>query len=292
MPTMKNERIPTNDNLQIPVVVSIVFLSILGLAVRPPLLRKVIFATILFLSYFWLWKTQSDNLVKDYSLGLWVATNVFCLNDLVGLCSWDGDVQKAVVRKRKDKKVTGRNGWVEREMKEGVGKKEGEEGKEEIWTQPFIARLQWALELWNAKRGVGWEHEVPGLRNRSNSTSRTRRKTLSGFILAQITELTKCGLLYFIGDVLMQMNPSFLTHGPAFNEQVWWLKPTVLGHVLAARGSINATYVVGSALWVLGRVALSGVNGKGKEDMEDLLDEWPPLFGSFLEVWSVRNVWR
>jgi hypothetical protein len=289
--TIKSERIPTHANLQIPIVVSIVLLSILSLAVQTQLLRKVIFATILFLSYFWLWKTQSDNMVGDYSLGLWVATNVFCLNDFLGLCD---DVQKAVVRKRKRATVTGR----EDNGRQEDGKKEHSEEKEEIWTRPFTERLQWAFELWTAKRGVGWEHEVPGLRAHPTSNSpapslRTRGpKTLLGFILAKIIELAKCGLLYFIGDVLMQMNPSFQTHGPAFTEQVWWLRPTVLGHVLAARGSINGTYVIGSVLWVLGRVVLSGISGKGKEDIGDLLNEWPPLFGSFLDAWSVRNVWR
>ncbi|RXW16096.1 hypothetical protein EST38_g9757 [Candolleomyces aberdarensis] len=198
MPTMKNERIPTNDNLQIPIVVSILVLSILGLAVRPPLLRKVIFATILFLSYFWLWKTQSDNLVKDYSLGLWVATNVFCLNDFVGLCAWDGDVQKAVARKRKSKKVTGRNGRGEHERKEEDGK-EGLEEKEEIWIQPFASRLRWAFELWNAKRGVGWEHEAFLAPNEEKDILNARHKAVRAFINLY-TAFFISATIHYLGD--------------------------------------------------------------------------------------------
>ncbi|KAJ2919970.1 hypothetical protein MD484_g490, partial [Candolleomyces efflorescens] len=289
MPTTKGERVPTNANLQIPIIVFITFLSIVGLAVRPLLLRKLVFTTILLLSYFWLWGTQSDNLVGDYSLGLWVATNVFCLSDFVGLCD---DVQRDVVRKTKKKVTSGQNG-----SRGDYGSlKEEKSEKEEIWTRPLSERLVWAFELWTAKRGVGWEHEVPGLRIQSTSTSPSLRaprpKTLLGFFLTRAIQLAECGLLYFIGDVLMQMNPSFQTHGPAFAEQVWWFRPTVLGHVLAARGGINGTYVVGSVVWVVGRIFLGAIRGKGRNKIEDLADEWPPLFGSFLEAWSVRNVWR
>ncbi|KAF6763391.1 membrane bound O-acyl transferase family-domain-containing protein [Ephemerocybe angulata] len=245
---MAPERTPNNASAQLPAYGAIVLLSILGCAARPSSGRWLYFVPVAGLTLFFLFFTATSDMVNDYSLGSWIASNLFVMADYLVLT----DVQNTLRKKGPQAHPTNL-----------------------ISSAPFSTRLRWAFDLFTSARGVGWQHESTAhiRKQRGGKAVHTRLDA----VVQHLVGLARCLALYVLGDVAMQLNPSFRTDGPPFGAQVWWLRPTVLGHALAARGAIDAVYC--------GAGIVSVVSGLSEPDA------WPPLFGSFVDAWSVQNVW-
>ncbi|KAF5313322.1 hypothetical protein D9611_008498 [Ephemerocybe angulata] len=141
----------------------------------------------------------------------------------------------------------------------------------DITNEPFFTRLKWALSLYTSLRGVSWDHEPTSHLPTPIKTTRTK------FIIRQAFTLIRCYLTFNFGNLLVLLNSSFSENGPPFTAQKWWLRPTVLGQTLQVQGFLDGMYTMCSIIGV-------GLGLSGPTD-------WPPLFGSWMGAWTVRNYW-
>jgi hypothetical protein len=138
---------------------------------------------------------------------------------------------------------------------------------------PLRRRVRWAFDLMTAYRGVGWEHEPTAYLPIPSQPIRS----YSAFFAQQLYNLGELVLCYVICETALQVHPSFAQAGPPFRAEAWWLQPLVLAYGLGSMASMGLFY------WVMGTLAV----GIGQGDP----DEWPPLFGHFSEMYSLRNFW-
>src|SRR5690606_29108516 len=87
-------------------LVLIEVLSLLSLTVRPSRYRWLWFIPIALLSVYVVFFTASEDLVGDYSQGLWVVTNLWIVSDFVLLT----DVQRVLGKVGRKGEMEGRNG--------------------------------------------------------------------------------------------------------------------------------------------------------------------------------------
>ncbi|KAJ3496813.1 hypothetical protein NMY22_g19764 [Coprinellus aureogranulatus] len=240
---MRPPREPRYASAQGPLYAGIIILSILACAARPSPYRWLLFLPICSMTAFYFY-TRSHDLMIDFSNAAFISMNLFMMSDFLLLT----DVQNELRRK-------------------------GERADVHVSQQPFFDRLKWAFDLLTSNRGVGWEHEPSAYLPHWRTTAKTR---LAG-VRQQFLGLAEAGALYVIAEVLFVVNPSFRTDGPPFHSQPWWLWPSVLAHVLAARSGITGVYSIAGIVSI--SLGLSEPN------------RWPPLFGSFLDAYTVQNVW-
>ena len=148
--------------------------------------------------------------------------------------------------------------------------------KTQIWREGLSKRLVWSSKLVYTIRGVGWEHEPVAHIPKAKHVPRTK----FAFLVHHLLIMARCLVTYLVSDTIMQLDPAFLQHGPSFSDpgRPVILRPLALVHGLATMAAMEATYSeVGIASVMLG---LSKP------------DEWPPIFGSLLDAWSVWNFWR
>jgi hypothetical protein len=188
--------------------------------------------------------TYTDNVFMDYTTNLCHATNLFMMSDFLLLT----DVQNELRKKGQVSPISER---------------------------PFWDRFKWSFDLYTSFRGVGWEHEatpyIPWPRTKRLYRSRFH------FILRQLLEICRISGLHMLGDLLMELNPSFHKPYPRFSAQKWWVRPTLLGHAVTVLSSLSTLYCVSSIV-----LATAGLSEPS---------QCPPLFGSFGEAYSVHYLW-
>lgn len=134
-------------------------------------------------------------------------------------------------------------------------------------------KMKWALRLATSMRGIGWDWQVKGVPQHPDGSSGRTSFVIKYLVLAAISWVCKTACLYVIGAATAA---KFHTDSPVARG----LLDVVVGWcgVSWAYQGLNANYRLGAALSV----------GVGMCEPW----EWPPLFGSLREGWSVRLMWR
>ncbi|KAJ7590582.1 membrane bound O-acyl transferase family-domain-containing protein [Mycena floridula] len=143
------------------------------------------------------------------------------------------------------------------------------QGSEPVSQENFWVRLKWAWSLFTSPRGIGWTHEPtavlsprPGRRN---------------FILKQLARVAVLGFIFDLVTWHNQFNPAYFRDGPSLASYGWfWRYESIWGWAAQAYIAIAIQNCFISILSV--------VLGSDPED-------WPWLFGSFLDAWTVRRFW-
>ena len=144
-------------------------------------------------------------------------------------------------------------------------------GQKPLSKMPLKDRLWWTAGLTVNARGIGWTHEpTQYLPPRPSSTPRK-------FILSQLMWMAFYILLLNIVNIIVRTNPCFATGGPSFTTFGWLWRSTVWLFVLLVYGTLSLFYTVFSII----SVAI------GMSEPRD----WPRLFGSPLDGYTVRNCW-
>lgn len=140
--------------------------------------------------------------------------------------------------------------------------------------RPLGQRVLWTLKLFSNPRGIGWAHEPSYLPPRpSPSTPR------STFVISRILLAAGCFSIvsishYFVDTYVAFVTADLLVTGAPFRWRVSAVFNFAIGGICMLSG-LNATIsaaVVGCGFSVPER--------------------WPHLFGSPLQIWSIRRVWR
>ena len=132
-------------------------------------------------------------------------------------------------------------------------------------------RLWWAANITVNPRGIGWTHEpTQHLPPRPSSTPRK-------FILSQLMWMVFYILQFDIASILMRTNPYFATGGPSFTASSWLWRSTVWLFVLLVYSMMSVLCIASSIV----SVAI------GMTEPRD----WPHLFGSPLDSYTVRKCW-
>ncbi|KAJ3503305.1 hypothetical protein NMY22_g18295 [Coprinellus aureogranulatus] len=217
---MSLSRESSNAEYRIPTFSAIVFLSILSCAGYASARTSLLFAPICLSTYFFIFLTQTSDRVMDYSLGLWLATNLFVMSEFLLLS------RTPPMRQRQLQELT------------------------------LAKRWKSGFDLFVAARGPGIDGQ--GSPHQDSHLKPSQKAVTSRFrgVLKQLGTLAQCLAHYTIGDVAMQCNPSFETKGPAFYAQPWWLQPTVLGHTLTSWATINGSYCIAAIISIT--LGLSG----------------------------------
>ena len=144
-------------------------------------------------------------------------------------------------------------------------------GQKPLSKMPLKDRLWWAASLTVNPRGIGWTHEpTQYLPPRPSSTPRK-------FILSQLTWMGVYILIFDIASILLRTNPYFATGGPSFTASSWLWRSTVWLFVPLVYSMMSLLYIASSIV----SVAI------GMTEPRD----WPRLFGSPLDAYTVRNCW-
>lgn len=134
-----------------------------------------------------------------------------------------------------------------------------------------LDRVKFGLRLFLATRGVGWEHQVSGIAvhedaglSRRAFTVRAGLRFIRGFAMKWLS-------LYLLG-ICKTLQSTTVTESWVLEQAITWLGVIWSWQGLAAVYSAVACVAVAVGLcepW-----------------------EWPPMYGSLSDVWSIRRVWR
>ncbi|KIY49537.1 hypothetical protein FISHEDRAFT_65482 [Fistulina hepatica ATCC 64428] len=145
--------------------------------------------------------------------------------------------------------------------------------KEPIYLASWSARMAWALNLSASPRGLGWAHEpVRAIRPRPRPQPRFL------FVFKQLFWSLYYILLFDVLTIYVRSNPTLAKGGPSIYTSNWWdrlLFPLAFGATAYPQVALYYT--------VLSAVVLS----TGFTRPED----WPPLFGAFTDLCSIRELW-
>jgi len=136
---------------------------------------------------------------------------------------------------------------------------------------PFKDRLWWATSLSGNARGIGWTHEPT--RHLPPRPSSTRVK----FILSQLMWMALYLLQFDISNIFVRANPCFATGGPSLTAFGWLWRSTAWLFVWLAYSTTSMLYIAYSIVSV----------AVGMSEPRD----WPHLFGSPLDGYTLRNCW-
>ena len=131
-------------------------------------------------------------------------------------------------------------------------------------------RLWWATNLSTSPRGIGWAHETLHIPPRPSSTPRK-------FILSQLMWMGFYILQFDITNIFIHRNPCFATGGPSLTAFGWLWRTTSWLHVSLVYCALSLPYMTCSIV----SVAI------GMTEPRD----WPHLFGSPLDGYTLRNCW-
>lgn len=227
-------------------------LCFIPLVTKPSPYRYLYFLPILFLSYKALHST-TGNITNDYGLGCAWFTLFFISSDFILLTNVQCELQS-----------------IKPPQTKGSISDVGLEG-----------RISWAWDLLTSVRGIGWAHGPSAssgiLPPRPNFPS-TRKGRLQ-FIWNQIISLVFLGILF---DLAIwhnaSLHPAFFRDGPSLFSYSWfWRYECIWGWAVAGYATLAAQNCV------VGIISVS----LGRSDPED----WPWLFGSIWDAWTVRRFW-
>ena len=144
-------------------------------------------------------------------------------------------------------------------------------GEKPLAEMPLKDRLWWAASLTINPRGLGWTHEpTPHLPPRPSSTPRK-------FILSQLMWMVFYILLFDITNICIRANPCFTTGGPSLTAYGWLWRSTASLCGLLTYSTLSVLHIAYSIISV--SIGLSEPR------------DWPPLFGSLLDAYTVRKCW-
>ncbi|KAJ7584428.1 membrane bound O-acyl transferase family-domain-containing protein [Mycena floridula] len=131
-------------------------------------------------------------------------------------------------------------------------------------------RFNWAWDLFTSLRGIGWAHEPIAVL--------PPRPTRSNFVTKQLAKVAVLAIIFDLTCWHNQFNPAYFKDGPSLTAYGWfWRYESIWGWTLPGYTTLAAQNCLISILSV----------SLGRSDAED----WPWLFGSFLDAWSVRRFW-
>ena len=144
-------------------------------------------------------------------------------------------------------------------------------GQKPLSEMPLKDRLCWAANLSVNPRGIGWTHEpTRHLPHRPSSTP-------SKFILSQLMWMVFYALISDIINIVVHTIPCFAAGGPTFTSSGWLWRSTVW--LIALSG-----YCMSSLLYTAYSIVSVTI---GMTEPRD----WPRLFGSPLDAYTLRNCW-
>jgi hypothetical protein len=135
----------------------------------------------------------------------------------------------------------------------------------------FKERLKWAASLIATPRGIGWAHE-PTDQNFPRPTASRRR-----FIASQFFWFIFYSILGDIALIPIRENPCFKIGGPPLAASEWWRRPVVWAAIYTIYFPISRVYAIYSIIFV----------ATGLCEPSD----WPHVFGSPLNAYTVRKSW-
>ena len=144
-------------------------------------------------------------------------------------------------------------------------------GQKPLSEMPPKDRLWWASSLTGNPRGIGWTHE-PTLYIPPRPSSTRRR-----FILSQLMWMVFYILQFDITNILVRANPCFTSGGPSLIAFGWLWRSTAWLFVSLAYCSMSLSHIAYSILSV----------AMGFSEPRD----WPHIFGSLLDAYTLRNCW-
>jgi hypothetical protein len=152
-----------------------------------------------------------------------------------------------------------------------VGEKPGQ-----MTSAGFMARFAWGWHLHNSPRGVGWHHEIPRLpQNPPSYNSSLNRKA---FVLSRLYTLVICVAVQVAFLYINAANPALAPGArPLVHQSLYIRVLSTLGLGAPALVNINAQHCAMSVVLV----AL-GISQPA---------DWPPLFGSLKDAYTVQNFW-
>ena len=144
-------------------------------------------------------------------------------------------------------------------------------GQKPLSEMPFKDRLWWSASLSGNPRGIGWTHEpTQYLPPRPSSTP-------GKFILSQLMWMVFYILQFDISNIFVRANPCFATGGPSLTAFGWLWRSTAWLYVSLAYSTLSLFYIAYSIVSV----------AVGMSEPRD----WPHLFGSPLDGYTLRNCW-
>ena len=144
-------------------------------------------------------------------------------------------------------------------------------GQKPLSEMPLKDRLWWATNLTGNPRGIGWTHE-PTLHIPPRPSSTPRK-----FIISQLMWMVFYILQFDIANIFVRANPCFATGGPSLTAFGWLWRSTAWLHVSLAYSTLSLLYIAYSIVSV----------AVGMSEPRD----WPHIFGSPLDAYTLRNCW-
>ncbi|KAF8639114.1 hypothetical protein AX17_001729 [Amanita inopinata Kibby_2008] len=137
------------------------------------------------------------------------------------------------------------------------------------------SRLSWAFQLFSSPRGIGWEHEPS---HALRALPRTLCSSRWTFVKSHLIQLAVYAVLLDAVRVHNRWNPCYAKGGPSIATFGWvWRGFSMFSWILQTYIQIDRLYRVFGVLSVL--VGLSTP------------EEWPPMFGSWSEPYTVQRLW-
>ena len=144
-------------------------------------------------------------------------------------------------------------------------------GQKPLSEMPLKDRLWWATSLSVNPRGIGWTHEPTRyIPPRPSSTP-------GKFIQSQLLWMVFYILLFDVTDIFVRANPCFAPGGPSLTAFGWLWRSTAWLYVSSGYSMLSLLYTAYSIVSV----------AVGISEPRD----WPPLFGSPLDGYTLRNCW-
>lgn len=134
-----------------------------------------------------------------------------------------------------------------------------------------IEQLAWAASLIATPRGIGWTHEPTAHLPPRPTSSRGK------FIASQFLWIIFYGILFDITLIHIQENPCFRKGGPSLAAFGWLWRTTVWVNLVSVYCTMSGVYASASIV----SVAIGLYEPK----------DWPHLFGSLLDAYTVRKCW-
>ena len=143
--------------------------------------------------------------------------------------------------------------------------------KKDTSEMSFTERLAWASSLLSTSRGIGWAHE-PTAHIPPRPTASKRK-----FIVSQLTWIFLRFIVFDAALIHIRQNPCYRTGGPSLGAFGWQWRMTAWVFIVSIYCSMNNLYAALSVVAVATRLYEPR--------------DWPPLFGSPLYSYTVRNCW-
>ncbi len=153
-----------------------------------------------------------------------------------------------------------------------IGEKPGQ-----IISAPFWSRLAWGWHLHNSPRGVGWAHELAHLPKNPPSFSFNQNR--KSFVLSRIGTGLVCVVVQALAQIVNAANPALAPGATPLVDQTLYVKIlSTLGFALPAVAQMNSLHCFASAALVMAGISQPS--------------DWPPLFGSPKNMYTLQNFWR